>query len=312
MQHVEAPAALGRRFDARIVAAYAAIYVVWGSTFLALRYAVESIPPLLLIGLRSGIAGALLFAWVWLRGEARLGWRHWRAAAIGGICFFVLCHGSLAWAEQHVSSGLAAVLLALIPVWVVVLDWLRPGGTRPSRPTLLGMLLGFAGLVVLVAPDIGASGAATNLLATVVLVGSALAWAMGSVASRYSALDVSPTALSAMQLLWGGGILLLGGTLGGEWSVLLSNVITTRAVLALVYLIVVGSLLTFSAYIWLLRVSSPARVATYAYVNPVVALALGWALGGETLSTQSLLAGACIVLAVMLIITNQGRQPAAS
>lgn len=310
MQQVKSPTALRRRLNARVVAAYTAIYVVWGSTFLALRYAVESIPPLLLIGLRSGIAGALLFVWVALRGEARLAWRHWRIAAIGGACFFVLCHGSLAWAEQHVSSGLAAVILALIPVWVVVLDWLRPGGTRPSRPTLVGMLLGFAGLVVLIGPDILTSGASVNVLASLVLVGSALAWATGSIASRYTALDVSPTALSAMQLLWGGGILLLGGTLSGEWNTLLSNTITSRAVLSLVYLVVVGSLLTFSAYIWLLRVSSPTRVATYAYVNPVIAVALGWAVGGEMLTAQSLLAGACIVLAVAIIITAQGQQPA--
>lgn len=299
--------ALARKFDIRVVAAYAAIYFVWGSTFLAIRYAVESVPPLMTIGLRSLGAGGLLFGWVWLRGGARLGWRHWRAAAVGGLCFFGLCHGSLAWAEQHVSSGLAAVILALIPVWVVVLDWARPSGVRPDRLTLLGMLVAFAGLVALVVPEVLAGGASVNALAAVVLVFSALAWAAGTVYSRYTALDVPPTTLSAMQLLTGGGLLMVASLLAGEGAAVSARTIEPRAIAALAYLIVVGSLLTFSAYIWLLRVSSPARVATYAYVNPVVAVLLGWAFAGEVLTLQSVLSALLIVAGVAIIITAKSR-----
>jgi drug/metabolite transporter (DMT)-like permease len=291
---------------AGVIAAYAAIYLVWGSTFLAIRYAVESIPPLLTIALRSLIAGALLFGWVWLRGDGHVPLRHWRTAAVGGLCFFGLCHGSLAWAEQRVSSGLAAVILALIPLWVVVLDWLRPGGVRPNRPTIAGMLLGFAGLVALVAPTV-AAGASGDALAVVVLVFSALAWAAGSVYSRYTAQDVPPTTFSGMQLLTGGGLLLVASLLSGEGALVGARPIEPRAIGALAYLIVVGSLLTFSAYIWLLRVSSPARVATYAYVNPVVAVLLGWSVAGEQLTSQNIAAALLIVGGVALIITARQR-----
>jgi drug/metabolite transporter (DMT)-like permease len=300
----------GRQFDVRVIAAYAAIYVVWGSTFLALRYAVASMPPLLTIALRSTIAGALLFGWAWLGGAVRVSCRDWRSATIGGCCFFVLCHGSLGWAEQHVSSGLAAVIMALIPVWVVILDWLRPGGTRPARATIAGMAISFGGVALLVAPELLAAGPSSDGLAALVLVGSALAWAAGSILSRGANPEVAPSTMAAMQLLSGGAVLLVVSLLGGEWRAFSVRAIEPQALAALAYLIVAGSLLTFSAYLWLLRVSSPARVATYAYVNPVVALLLGWAFGGEVLATGEVAAALLAVAGVALIISAR-RAPAA-
>ena len=295
----------GQSLDVRVIAAYVAIYLVWGSTFLALRYAVASLPPLLTIALRSTVAGGLLFSWAWLRGVARAGWRDWASAAIGGFCFFVLCHGSLGWAEQHISSGLAAVILALIPVWVVILDWLRPGGMRPGRATLAGMALSFAGVALLVTPDLLAVSPSRDGLAAIVLMGSALAWAAGTIFSRDTNPEVAPSTMASMQLL-SGGVMLLGiSLLSGEWSGLNVRAIELQAVAALAYLIVAGSLLTFSAYLWLLRVSSPARVATYAYVNPVVALLLGWAFAGEGLASEEVVAALIAVVGVAVIITAQ-------
>lgn len=308
MQQAEGRAGAARPVDVRVLAAFAGIYFVWGSTFLAIRYAVESIPPFLMIGVRSAIAGALLYGWSRLRGEPRPRPAQWRAAAVGGLCFFVLGHGTLAWAEQRVPSGLAAVVLALIPAWVVLLDWLRPGGVRPGAPVLLGVLLGFAGLVLLVGPEAVAGGASVDAIAAGLLALAALAWAFGSLYSRYRTHGASPVALSGMQLLCGGAILLLAGTATGEWGALLERPITARAIASLGYLIAFGSVLTFSGYIWLLRVRPPARVATYAYVNPVVAVALGWALAGEVLTPRDLLAAAVIVVAVVIIISYQQRR----
>lgn len=295
------------RFDARVVIAFALIYIVWGSTFLAIRYAIESIPPFLTIGFRSAGAGALLYVWVLLKGDGRLSWREWRIAAIGGFCFFVLCHGSLAWAETRVPTGVAAVIMALIPVWVVLVDWLRPGGTHPGKLVLLGVAIGFSGLVILVGPQNLRGNGTLDLLAVVVLVLSALGWALGTVYSRYAAPKASPVATSAMQLLTGGAMLLLASAFSGDWNILAASTTTARSIWALIYLIVVGSVITFSAYIWLLRVTSPSRVATYAYVNPVVAVALGWAFAGEAITQETVLGTVVVVVGVILITTYQRR-----
>ena len=305
MQRTIAPV---RPIDWRVIGAFALIYLVWGSTFLAIRYALVSIPPFLLIAFRSLCAGGLLFMWARLKGGERLHLRHWRTAAVGGVCFFVFGHGGLSWSEQRLPSGLAAIILSLIPVWVVLLDWLRPGGKRPGWPILVGVVVGFVGLIVLIGLDRLNGDGTLDLIATVVLALSALAWAVGTLYSRYNALDVSTVATSAMQLLIGGGLLLLVGTFSGEWPVMLANPISTQALLSLVYLIVVGSVITFSAYNWLLRVVSPASVATYAYVNPIVAVLLGWLLAGERLTLQTLFGAAIIVAAVVVITSYQQRR----
>lgn len=299
-----------RVFDIRVIAAFAAIYFVWGSTFLFIRYAVETIPPLLLVGTRSVCAGALLYAWAWQRGEIQLGWREWRTAAVGGFCFFVVSHGSLAWAEQYVPSGVAAVVLALIPAWVVLLDWLRPGGSRPGLLVMAGVLLGFAGLLLLVGPEVASRGFSTNAVATVVLATGAIGWAFGTVFTRYTKIAASPIATSAMQLLSGGAMLFVAGTLAGEWPALAAHPPNAQSLFSLLYLILIGSVVTFSAYIWLLRTTSPARVATYAYVNPVVAVGLGWLFAGEVITAQILVAAALIIGAVAMVITFQGRRTA--
>lgn len=292
--------------DMRVLGAYGAIYFLWGANFLAVRYAVAGLPPLLTIAVRSLIAGAILFAWASQSG-ARPHAQDWRAAAIGGLCFFGLCHGTLAWAAQYVPSGLSAVILALIPAWVALLSWIRPGGARPSGLTAIGLLLSFAGVVALVLPDIAASGASPSALAAALLVGAALAWAVGTVYSSSVATGVAPIPMAGMQLICGGAMVLVVSLLAGEASRLDIAAIDARSWLALAYLILIGSLVSFSAYVWLLRVSSPARVATYAYVNPVVAVALGWAVAGEQFTLWHLATSLAIVAGVVLIITARQR-----
>ncbi|MBN9386786.1 MAG: EamA family transporter [Chloroflexi bacterium] len=295
-------------FDIKVVLAFLAIYFVWGSTFLAIRVAVETFPPFLLVGFRCFGAGLLLYAWVRFKTGERLAWRHWRNAAVGGFCFFVVCQGYLAWAEKVVPSGIAAVVLALIPLWVVVLDWLRPGGQFPGKMVITGIMIGFAGLVLLVGPGLVSSGASVNTLATLFLAVAALGWAFGTLYSRYRATDASSTAMSAMQLLTSGGMLMVISLFTGQWGEIIGKPVQGEVIWSLLYLILIGSVITFSAYVWLLRVVSPTQVATYAYVNPVVALLLGAGFAGEVLTFQDLIGSLVIVAGVVLIITFQRRR----
>lgn len=286
-----------------VLAAFGAIYFIWGSTFLAIRYAVEALPPLALMGLRSVAAGLLLLGGARLAsGAGAFAWptrAQWGHAAVAGVFLFGGSHGVLATAERHVPSGVAALAMATIPLWLVLLDALRPGGARPSGRVLLGMLVGVAG-VGLLAGDGAASASVGGLL---LLVGSALSWAVGSLYARHAPRAASAPVHTGAQLLAGGVVLLAGSAAFGEHGLRAVAVAPPRALAAFAFLIVLGSVVTFTAYTWLLRVSTPARVGTYAFVNPVVAVLLGWAIAGEAL-TGRLLAALVVVLAgVGLVIT---------
>lgn len=308
MAQVTGVIATKKALDIKVILGFLAIYFVWGSTFLAIRVAVETFPPLLLVGFRCFGAGLILYAWVRFKKGEKLSWRHWRNAAVGGFFFFVVCQGYLAWAEKVVPSGIAAVVLALIPLWVVVLEWLRPGGQFPGKMVIVGIVIGFAGLVVLVGPGLINSGASVNTVATLFLAVAALGWAFGTLYSRYRTTDASSTAMSAMQMITAGGTLLVVGLFTGQWSEIIGKPVQGEVIWSLLYLIIVGSVITFSAYVWLLRVVSPTQVATYAYVNPIVALLLGAGFAGEVLTFQDLIGSLVIVVGVVLIITFQRRR----
>lgn len=280
------------------LAAFAAIYLLWGSNFLAIRYAAESIPPFLMMGARSLTAGALLFTWAYLRQGARPSPGHWRPAAIVGTVLFLGCHGLLAWAETMVPSGVAALVLATIPVWLALLDW-GTGRARPNSRTIAGLALGLLGLVVLVGPQPGADTPPPGLVA---LLASAFAWASGSMLSRRLSQPRSLVLASGMQLLCGGAALVIVGTALGEMGRLGGAAFQPRALVAFGYMVVAASLIGFTAYTWLLRVSTPARVGTYAFVNPVVALLVGWAVGGEVIEARTLGASLVIVFGVALVV----------
>lgn len=286
--------------NVRIWAALATIYVVWGSTFLAIAVAVRDLPPFLSMALRHLVAGALLFAWVWYRrgGHLQLGRREWGAAFIFGGALFLVGHGGLAWAQQDVPSGVAALLVGTIPLWFAILARVA-FGERLGRRALVGLVLGFAGLVLLVDPS-GEEGA--KPIGVLVIAFSAFAWAAGSLWSRRLPLPQDTLLAAAMGMLAGGALLAVVSGLGGELD---DARFTADALTAIGYMVVVGSLIGFSAYVWLLKVAPASTVSTYAYVNPVIAVILGWAFNDEVITGRTLLAGAAIVVGVALMVSRR-------
>jgi drug/metabolite transporter (DMT)-like permease len=290
-----------------VIAAFASIYIIWGSTYLAIRYALESLPPLLMAGARHTLAGALLYAVLRATGTARPQRIHWRSAAIIGALLLLIGNGGVCWAEQTVPSGLAALLVTTVPIWMVLLNWFRREGVRPGIMEIGGVVLGLLGVIILIGSENLAGGAPMNRMGAIVLIAASLSWAIGSIYSRHAPLPKSPLMVTAMQMLCGGVLLLLSGAVSGEGARLDLENVSLRSMISLGYLTVFGSLVAFSAYVWLLRVSTPAKVSTYAFVNPVVAVALGFVFAGEPLTPRTMVAAAVIVTAVVLITRKRRR-----
>jgi drug/metabolite transporter (DMT)-like permease len=292
----------------KIVLAFAAIYIVWGSTYLAIRYAIETLPPLGMAGVRFLLAGAGLYAWLAWRGETtRVTIRHWKGAALLGGLFFLGGNGGVCWAETRVPSGLAALVIACVPLWIMLLDWIRPGGSRPGRWVLAGAAMGILGVALLVSP--GANGRGMDPLGALVLILGGGSWALGTVLSRHLPHPGNHLTSTAMQMAAGGALLLFASAATGELAGIDLERASGRSALALLYLIVFGSLIGFTAYNWLLQVMPPATAGTYAFVNPGIAVLLGWAIAGEPITGRILAAGALIVVAVALIVTRLTRTP---
>lgn len=290
---------------ARVIAAYAAVYVVWGSTYLAINFAIATLPPFLMAGARFLVAGLVLYVWMRARGAVRPSAAQWKVATIIGAFLLLGGNGAVVWAEQFVPSGITALLVATLPLWMALLGWLGPDRRRPTPRVSLGLLVGMVGIVVLVGPGaLVGQGGNVDIVGAAVLMFGSLAWAAGSLYARRAATPPSPQLGTAMQMLSGGLLLVVLGLATGEGRGLDAGAISASSVSALLYLIVFGSLLGFSAYVWLLRVEPPTRVSTYAYVNPVVAVGLGWLFAGEALTSQTLLAAAIIIGAVVLIVTT--------
>jgi drug/metabolite transporter (DMT)-like permease len=285
-----------------IWAALIAVYIVWGSTYLAIFFVVETIPPFLSAGTRFLVAGGVLYAFQRLRGDPAPARFEWRSAAIVGLLLLVGGNGGLVWAEQRVPSGIAALLIASVPLWMAILDALRPGGRRPDRWVILGVISGFAGIVILIGPA-GMTGSVGQVdpVGGVVLILAAFLWALGSIYNRGAKLPSSPLLGTGMEMLAGGVGLFILATISGEWSRLDLTTISTRSWLGLVYLIVIGSWVGFASYTWLLRVAPTMLVSTYAYVNPLVAIFLGSLLAGEELTPRVLVAATIIIGSVVLI-----------
>jgi drug/metabolite transporter (DMT)-like permease len=285
----------------QIIAAFASIYLVWGSTYLAIRYAVETIPPFIMGGARFLVSGALLYAWARYRGAPKPTRLHWRNAVIAGAFLLLGGNGAVVWAEQYVPSGLTALLVSILPFWLVIIEWARPPRRRPSGLVLGGLVLGFIGIIVLIGPgNIGGNGDIPLLGALVLILGS-LSWAIGSFWSRDAKLPESGLLTTGMEMLGGGGLLLVVGVLSGELARLDIHNVSKASTVGLLYLITFGSLIGFTSYIWLLDKVSPARLGTYAYVNPIVAVLLGWAIAGESLTVRTGVAAAIVICAVALI-----------
>lgn len=290
-----------------VLAAFAAVYLIWGSTYLAIRIGVESFPPLMLAGLRHFTVGLLLYPLFRWKTGLKPTRTHWRTAAVTGCLLLFVGNGGVSWAEQTVPSGIAALLVAMVSLWLVIVDWLRPGGVRPVPKVLLGIVLGFAGVALLVGPSHFGGSARVDLRGVGVLVIASFAWACGSIYSKHGGMPGSALLAVAMQSLSGGAMLLFVGYLTGEFHRFHFAAISARSSIALAYLIVFGSGIGLSAYIYILQKSTAARVATYAFVNPVVALFLGWLLADEIISLRTVVAAAVILTAVVLVITAPHR-----
>ncbi len=291
----------------QILLAFAAIYFIWGSTYLFIGFAVKSIPPHITIATRFLIAGVILYLFLRLRGVPTPKLIHWRTAAIVGILLLALGNSSVAWAETMVPTGLAALLIGIVPLWMVLLDWLRPGGRKPRAGVLGGVSLGLVGMILLVGPASLGLDRALNPVGVAILLGASISWAIGSIYSQHAPLPESPLMLTAMEMLVGSMVVLIMSFGLGEWSQFHIENISPLAFGSLVYLTLVGSLLGFSAYVFLLQVSTPAKVSTYAYVNPIVAVFLGWALNGEQITPITLIASTIIVISVAIITYFQTR-----
>jgi drug/metabolite transporter (DMT)-like permease len=288
-----------------IVAAFASIYTIWGSTYLAIRYAVQTIPPFLMLGTRFIISGIILFAWSRMHGNPNPTPRQWRNATIAGLFLLVGGNGAVGWAEQTMPSGLTALLVSVLPFWLVFIDWVRPRGRAPRPTVIAGLLLGVIGIFVLVNPTGGANSSEVNKLGAGILFLGSLSWAIGSFFSRDAYLPASGFMRTAVEMLGGGILLFLLGVSVGELRSFNIQQVTRASVYGLLYLTTFGSLLGFTAYIWLFDKVSPALAGTYAFVNPVVAVILGWAVAGERLSLRTLVAAAIVIGAVALITTSR-------
>ena len=298
--------------SSRVWLALAIVYVVWGSTYLAIRWSVETIPPFTMASARYLVAGGLLLAWVKIRGAPRVALRDLAPAFLTGGLMLLCGNGGVVWAEQRVPSGLAALLIGVEPLFIVLLQATLPKERRrPSARALVGIGFGVAGVLLLVGPTGGLGSGRVDPAGAAAILFAAFAWALGSLLSRHFAPPASPLQATALQMLAGGVLLGCASGATGEWGRFSPALVSGRSLLAVAYLVVFGSLVAFTAYVWLLRTTSPALASTYAFVNPVVAVFLGWALAAEQVSLRTLVAAGVIVVAVVLITVGESTRRSA-
>jgi drug/metabolite transporter (DMT)-like permease len=289
----------------RIVLAFLSTYMIWGSTYLAIRFAIQTLPPFLMAAVRFLGAGGALYGWTRLRGAPRPTRANWKAATIAGGLFFLVNHGAVVNAEQFVPSGLTAVIITTVPLWIALIELVQKERVVPTTQTVLGIVLGFSGVAVLVGPGNLLSSGGVNIFWAGILVVGTFAWALGSVYSRKASLPKEPLLGSGMEMLAGGALLLIASLASQEWTSFTPGNVSTLSLVSLLYLIIFGSLIAFSSYAWLLTKTTTAKATTYAYVNPIVAVLIGYFLGGEPLTLRTLIALSIIVFAVVVINTHK-------
>src|ERR1700723_1037293 len=290
--------------------AFAIIYFVWGSTFLAIRVGVREVPPLVLAAMRFSVAGLVLFGWVFVRGERSPSAREWRSASILGMVIFVFDYGLLFWAEQRVPSGIAAVMLAMIPVFMALCEIIFLRTRRLTVRLALALLLGIGGVGVLMSHTLNLGGAPIDKLGATALIFASISWSIASVLARKLPLPSSKGMSSGAKMLSGGILLEMAAGAFGEFRNFNPWAVSRGAWLALLYLIVAGSIIGFTAFVWLIHHESPTKVGTYAYVNPIVAVLVGYFLGGEALSARTILGTVFILISVVVITTTPAKKPA--
>ncbi|MEA2647008.1 MAG: hypothetical protein QOE92_2091 [Chloroflexota bacterium] len=296
------PPAAGPGILLRLVAPLLALYVVWGSTYLAIRVAIETLPPFLMASIRFLVAGALLYAFAVRRGDRagdRPGRRQWLATLVVGALLLAGGNGGVSWGEQFISSGLAALLVATVPLWMVLISHFT-GQERLSWPVGLGLAIGLGGVALLVDPSLGG---ANHLVGIGAVLLAAVLWASGSIYARRAPLPKRPLVTTGMEMLGGGAVLAVLAVATGELGRLHLDQVSLASALAVAYLAIFGSILAFSCYVWLLKTTRASVAGTYAYVNPAIAVFLGWGIAGEPVTPRTLVGGAVIILAVALIVS---------
>jgi drug/metabolite transporter (DMT)-like permease len=308
----------GRSFMAsptkiRIIIAFAALYLVWGSTYLGIRFAIDSIPPFLMAGMRFLLAGVIMYGIAWSQGAGKASWANWRVSLIIGACLLLAGNGGVTISEQYIDTGLAALIVAIVPIYIVILGWATGMAPKPAPIVWLGLVGGFIGVGILLGPALRfpSNGGRHPAIGMSILLVSSFVWSAGSLYSRSAKHAASPFLTAAQQMLCGGLLLLLAGIVTGELRSFHPRSISMLSLASFVYLVIIGAVVGYTAYIWLLRHCEPSKVATYAYVNPIVAVLLGAAFAGETLSMRVLIAAALIIGSVAIVITMQQLRPRA-
>ena len=286
---------------AKLIMAFASVYLVWGSTYLAIRFAIESIPTFLMAGSRFLISGILVYIYLRIRGRAKPTLKEWKIESFVGLLLLALANGSVVMAEHTVPSGLAALMVATVSLWMVLLNWLWNKTERPNFGIVSGIVIGFVGLIILVDPQNISGGTSVDPFGAILLLFAAFTWAAGSVYSKTAHHPKSPMISASMQMISGGIFLLLFSALNGEFSDLNLSLVSVKSSLSLGYLIFFGSIIGFGSYVYILRHASPAHVSTYAYVNPVIAVLLGWFFADEIVDERILIAATFIIFSVILI-----------
>jgi drug/metabolite transporter (DMT)-like permease len=296
----------------RILLGYAAIYFIWGSTFLGIRIGVHEVPPFLFAAIRFSLAGIILYVWMRAKGTLSPTRREWVSATAVGLLIFVFDYGLLFWAEQRVPSGIAAVMMATIPVFMALSEIVFLGTQKLTLRLALALLVGSGGVVVLVSRSLSLSEAPVDTAGAIALVIAAISWALAAVLMRKLPLPPVKSMSSAAQMLAGGGLLCLASGVLGEFRGFHPLTVSRGAWIALAYLTFAGSIVAFTAYVWLLHYESPTRVGTYAYINPIVAVAIGYFLGGEAVGPRTLLGTLLVLVSVIVITTTPAKRPAAA
>lgn len=286
---------------AKLIAAFAAIYIIWGSTYLFIKFSIETVPPFLVGAFRFIIAGTLLYTWARMRSSIKPTSKQWVQGLALGMVLLGVGNGCVVWAQQYIPSGIAALVVAIVPLMVVLIEWIRPGGLRPSAAALVGVIIGLAGMVLLIGPSAFLGAGDLHAGGALVLLAGSLSWSAATVFGKRASVPPSPPMASGIQLIGGGVFLITAGLLAGDFGRLEASDFTLKATLSLAYLTFFGSIVAFSAYSWLLRVAPPTKIATYAYVNPVVAMLLGWAVADESMTPRTLFAAAVVLAGVVLI-----------
>lgn len=293
----------------KLISAFAIVYFVWGSTYLAIKIVVNTLPPLSSAGVRFLLAGMILYSFKRLRGIPKPEKHHWKSSAIAGAIFFLISNGGIMIAIQYVDSGITALLVALTPCWIVIIDRISGKTRETGILTIIGLSLGLFGLLILFNPfkAVSASGE-LNLLAAAAIVLCSISWAFGSIFVREAKLPESRSLSAAMQMICGGVLLIIAGAIRGEWLSMDIQRVSSESIFAFIYLVFIGSIVAFTAFNWLLKTTTSAKAGTYAFVNPVVAMILGFLLGGEVLSIEGIISALIIILGVVLISLESNRK----